>query len=78
MERVTQDSIVAKIVDGGSISARSASEKLGRTSSFVQNIKAKEAPALGSVSLIADVYGYDVALINRETGEVDYIVEPPK
>ena len=78
MERLPQGDIVRKLVESADISARAASAQAGKSANYVQNALDKAEPSIGRIALIADAYDYDLALINRETGEVDYVVEPPK
>ena len=77
MERISQDKIIRAMVDASDKSARSVSADLKRNDKYVFSATRKKEPAIGTVALIASAYGYDVALVNRETGEVDYTIEPP-
>lgn len=78
MKRVTQEEIVRELIDSSDKSARKLSAEIGKNDRYISNATSKKTPSIGRVALIADAYGYDVALVNRETGEVDYAIEPPK
>lgn len=78
MKRVEQSDVIGEIVRDGSITMKDASVAANRNHVYVSNARTKREPSIGTVALIASVYGLDVALIDRETGETRYIIEPPK
>lgn len=78
MKRVEQSEIIGEMVRDGGITMKDASVSANRNHVYVSNARTKREPSIGTVALIANVYGLDVALIDRETGETRYIIEPPK
>lgn len=78
MKRVEQADIICAMVEDGTMTRREASAAANRNPTYVSNAQRKREPSIGTVALIANVYGLDVALIDRETGETRYIIEPPK
>lgn len=78
MKRVEQSDIVRTVVQGGSMTRRDVSVAANRNPTYVSNAQRKREPSIGTVALIANVYGLDVALVDRETHEMRYIIEPPK
>lgn len=78
MKRVEQSEIIAAIVDDGNMTRREVSVAANRNPTYVSNAQRKHEPAIGTIALIANIYGLDVALIDRETNETRYIIEPPK
>lgn len=78
MKRVEQSEIIGEMVRDGSMTMKDASVAANRNHVYVSNARTKREPSIGTVALIANAYGLDVALIDRETGEPRYIIEPPK
>lgn len=78
MKRVEQSEIIGEMVRDGGITMKDASVSANRNHVYVSNARTKREPSIGTVALIANVYGLDVSLIDRETGETRYIIEPPK
>lgn len=78
MKRVEQADIVCAVVEDGTMTRRDVSVAANRNPTYVSNAQRKREPSIGTVALIANIYGLDVALIDRETGETRYIIEPPK
>lgn len=78
MKRVEQSDVIGEMVRDGGITMKDASVAANRNHVYVSNARTKREPSIGTVALIASVYGLDVALIDRKTGETRYIIEPPK
>lgn len=78
MKRVEQSEVIGEMVRDGGITMKYASVAANRNHVYVSNARTKREPSIGTVALIASVYGLDVALIDRETNETRYIIEPPK
>lgn len=78
MKRVEQSDVIGEIVRDGGITMKDASVAASRNHVYVSNARTKREPSIGTVALIANVYGLDVELVDRETGETRYIIEPPK
>lgn len=78
MKRVEQSDVIGEMVRDGGITMKDASVAANRNHVYVSNSRTKREPSIGTVALIANVYGLDVALIDRKTGETRYIIEPPK
>lgn len=78
MKRVEQSEVIAGMVQDGNMTMKDVSISANRNHVYVSNARTKREPSIGTVALIANVYGLDVALIDRETGETRYIIEPPK
>lgn len=78
MKRVEQSEIIAAIADDGNMTRRDVSVAANRNPTYVSNAQRKREPSIGTVALIANVYGLDVVLVDRETNKTRYIIEPPK
>lgn len=78
MKRVEQSEIIASMVQDGGMTMKDVSIAANRNPVYVSNARNKREPSIGTVALIANVYGLDVALVDRETNETRYIIEPPK
>lgn len=78
MKRVEQSDVIGEMVRDGGITMKDASVAANRNHVYVSNARTKREPSIGTVALIANAYGLDVALIDRKTGETRYIIEPPK
>lgn len=78
MKRVEQSEVITDMVQDGSMTMKDVSMAANRNHVYVSNARNKREPSIGTVALIANVYGLDVALVDRETGETRYIIEPPK
>ena len=78
MKRVEQSDVIGEMVRDGNMTMKDASVAANRNHVYVSNARTKREPSIGTVALIANVYGLDVALIDRETNETRYIIEPPK
>lgn len=60
-------------------SAEGLSVELGRSKSWARVVSLPtRSPALATVCEVADACGYDVALVERSSGEVAAVVEPPE
>ena len=78
MKRVEQSEVIGEMVSDGDMTMKDASVAANRNHVYVSNARTKQEPSIGTVALIANVYGLDVALVDRETNETRYIIEPPK
>lgn len=78
MKRVEQAEVITDMVQDGGMTMKDVSIAANRNHVYVSNARKKREPSIGTVALIANVYGLDVALIDRETNETRYIIEPPK
>ena len=78
MKRVEQSEVIGEMVRDGGMTMKDASVAANRNHVYVSNARTKREPPIGTVALIASVYGLDVVLVDRETGEPRYIIEPPK
>ena len=78
MKRVEQSDVIGEMVRDGGITMKDASVAANRNHVYVSNARTKREPSIGTVALIANVYGLDVSLVERETGVTRYIIEPPK
>ena len=78
MKRVEQSETIGEMVRDGNMTLRDVSVAANRNPVYVSNAQRRGEPSIGTVALIANVYGLDVALIDRETNETRYIIEPPK
>ncbi len=78
MKRVEQFEVIASMVQDGGMTMKDVSIAANRNHVYVSNARNKREPSIGTVALIANVYGLDVALVDRETGKTRYIIEPPK
>lgn len=65
-------------LDSGPHSARAVSRALGHSEAWA-GVAARptSSPSLATVADVADVQGLDVCLVDRSTGEVVAVVEPP-
>lgn len=61
------------------VTAVDLSARLGRARSWASNVAAPtRSPALATVADVADVLGYRLDVVDRETGEVVGSIEPPR
>lgn len=61
------------------ISLRGLSAELGRSSAWGSRVSGPErSPALATVADVADVLGYDLAFVDRETGETIGTLDAPR
>ncbi len=61
------------------VSLRGLSAALGRSSAWGSRVSGPErSPALATVADVADVLGYDLAVVDRETGETIGTLEAPR
>lgn len=61
------------------MSGAAVSRELGRSDRWASVVgMPNRSPALATVADIADVLGFDVAIIDRETGERVGTIEPPR
>ncbi len=73
------DSVIREIIKKRGASMRGVSASLEKSQAWARNVAAPgRSPALATVADIADVLGYDVAIIDRETGEQVGTIEPPR
>lgn len=73
------DNVIRAMVDTRGASMRGVSATLDKSQAWTRNVAAPgRSPALATVADIADVLGYDVALIDRATGDVIAKVDPPR
>ena len=60
-------------------SGAAVSRALGHTDRWASVVgMTTRSPALATVADVADVLGYDVAVVDRATGEVVAVVDPPR
>lgn len=78
MKRIEQAEVITEMVRDGGMTMKDVSIAANRNHVYVSNARSKREPSIGTVALIANVYGLDVALVDRETHEMRYIIEPPK
>lgn len=72
------DSVIRGIVAASGRTLVDVSIDLGRSSAWASNVgRAGRSPALATVAEIADALGYEVAIIDRASGEVVARVDPP-
>lgn len=69
---------ISKLIESRSTSAGRVSADLERSRSYVAGVAGRSGVALGTVADVADVLGYDLAVIDRETGEAVAVIEPPR
>lgn len=61
------------------VSLRGLSAALGRSSAWGSRVSgAERSPALATVADVADVLGYDLAVVDRETGETIGTLDAPR
>lgn len=69
---------ISKLIESRGTSAGRVSTDLERSRSYVAGVAGRSGVALGTVADVADVLGYDLAIIDRETGETVAVIEPPR
>ena len=70
---------IREIVGARGASLRSVSLDLGKAETWAKIVsKPTRSPALATVADVADVLGYDVAIIDRATGETVGTIEAPR
>ena len=58
---------------------QNVSRALGKDPTWCRNTsRPGRSPALATVADVADVLGYDVAVVDRATGDVVAVVDPPR
>ena len=73
------DTCIREMVAGKGVSLRSVSAALEKTTTWAANVSTPgRSPALATVADIADALGYEVAIIDRATGERVGTIEPPR
>lgn len=70
---------IKELVKSRGASLRGVSAELGKAPTWGSNVAAPtRSPALATVTDIADVLGYDLAIVDRETGETVGTIEAPR
>lgn len=70
---------IREIVGSRGTSLRSVSLDLGKAETWGKIVsKPTRSPALATVADVADVLGYDLAIVDRETGETVGTIEAPR
>ena len=77
-KRVSHSEVLKALMNDSDKSASEVSQSIGAYRAYVSNKAAKDNVRIETLTTIAAAYGYDLALIDRETGEPRYIIEPPK
>ena len=77
-KRVSHSEVLKALMNDSDKTATDISRSLGLNRSYVTNTAARNNVRVETLATIASAYGYDLALINRETNETRYIIEPPK
>lgn len=73
------DACIREMCKASGASMRSVSADLGKSPAYVRLAgRAGGSPALATVADVADVLGYDIAIVDRETGEAVGTVEAPR
>lgn len=71
--------VIRSIIDSRGLSARGISLALGKADTWARNTMANtRAPRIDTVADVADYAGYDIAIVDRETGAVLGTVDPPR
>lgn len=72
------DEVIGALIKRSGVGSSSISKALGKSESWarVTSMKGRK-PALATVADVADVCGVDVKLVDRETGEIVGVVDPP-
>lgn len=71
--------VIRSMLDARGASARGTSLDLGRAPSYMQTVASpKRVPSIATVADVADVLGYDLAIVDRTTGEELGRVAPPR
>jgi transcriptional regulator with XRE-family HTH domain len=62
--------VLKELILGSGMSFREVSRSLGKSGEWARNVSQEgRSPKLETVVDIADVCGYDVVIVNRDTGE---------
>ena len=77
-KRVSHSDVLNALMNDSDKTATDISRALGLNRSYVTNTEARNNVRVETLATIASAYGYDLALINHETNETRYIIEPPK
>ena len=72
------DEVIKALIIRSGMGSSSISKELGKSESWarVTSMKGRK-PALATVADIADICGVDVQLVDRKTGEIVGVVDPP-
>ena len=71
------DEALAYAIDRSGKSARAISKELGRSPAWAALALRSQAPQLDTLARVADLAGLDVALVDRESGDVVAVVDVP-
>lgn len=77
-KRVSHSEVLKALMNDSDKTATDISRELGLNRSYVTNTAARNNVRIETLATIAAAYGYDLALIDRETNKTRYIIEPPK
>ncbi len=73
------DEVIRSLIERSGESARTISKRLGRATSWASMVgRSGRDPSLGTITRVADVAGYDIAIIDRATGETVATIDPPR
>lgn len=73
------DRCIKELAAARGVSLRGLSAALGRSSAWGSCVSgAGRSPALATVADVADVLGYDLAVVDRETGETVGTLDAPR
>lgn len=78
IQHIKHGEVLKALMSESSRSANEVSLSIGANRAYVSNTAARDNVMVDTLALIASAYGYDLALINRDTNETRYIIEPPK
>lgn len=77
MEQLSTSDVVRWCVDRSGLSLRAAGVALGHSSAWAGMAAGRAAPRLDTVVSIADLAGYDLALVERSSGRVAATIQLP-
>lgn len=75
---VQVEDAITELIETRGTSAGRVSVELGRSRSYVAGVAGRQGVALGTVADVADVLGYDLAVVDRETGETIGTLDAPR
>lgn len=72
------DKVLRAILDKDGLTAIQASERMGKSKTYVNNIISKETiPRADNMAAICDAVGYDLIARSREDG-YEFTIDPPE
>lgn len=70
--------LIGQLIKHSGLSANAISAALGKSREYARNVSKAAAPRVDTLADVADAAGVDVALIDRASGDLIAVVDPPR